>query len=476
MSSFKAIATALTLAALTSGLVAAPSRGNSTRGKAIDLLSEGQTLENQGNREGAYQKYYESAQLAPSPSAYYHLGRVARLSGQKDMARQYLNQALSLNPGFELAKVELVQLNDGSGKADKVVNAVAGEMSGEVAPGTAASYNAPMNVDKLRKEVVTMKSLAPPQFAGASAADQVGSISSADSHVASAGNDGGAGKLAVSTAAQPATPQDIILEGESKDANSDVSDILSPTLESSQQGEASLPSLASASGTTDADGGPSRDAINEAAFGEESKKDPGSKGYNQATKVALGTFAFHRERADDYRKANRWKDAAVEYKHALELSPDDAETRSLLAEMYGRIGASDRAQTQFEKAKAQAPNDDSIYYKQGNAYFDEQKYDLAIGSYRQALDINPSNKFALNNMGVAYMEKKDYTMAAEKFKAVLALDPAYEMAVLNLGIIYDEHIVDKQQALKYYDQYLALKGPRSTEVRRWADVIRAKSS
>jgi tetratricopeptide (TPR) repeat protein len=468
MSPYNKIAAALVLLTLSAGIVAAPP-SREVRTRAIDLLSEGQALENQGDRQTAYQKYYESAQLAPSPSAYYHLGRLARLGGQKDAARQWLSQALTLNPRFELAKVELVQLNDGAASEAPVVKAVSGEMTGDVAPGTAQNLNTPMNVDALRREVVTMQSLAPPQTAGGSITEQKA--------LASAGTSSRKAEAAEEPAV-PTTPQDIELTPRRKDANDEVSDILSPTLESTEQGDASLPSLASpeVAAAAGSDATPTRAQLNDAAFGEESQKDPGSKGYGQTGEVFLGTFPFHREKGDDYRKANRWEDAAVEYKMALELNPNDAETRALLAEMYGRIGAPDRAQAQFAKAKAQAPGDDDIYYKEGNAYFDDQKYDLAIGSYRKALDLNPSNKLALNNMGVAYMEKKDYTTAADKFKQVLKLDPAYQMAILNLGIIYDEHIVDKEQALKYYDQYLELKGPRSTEVQRWADAIRARSA
>ena len=486
MSSFKTIVSALSVATLAAGLATAAPR-NESRTRAIDLISQGQVLENQGDREGAWQKYSESAQVAPSPSACYHLGRLARLQGQRDIARQWLDRALQLNPSFELAKVELSQLNNGgSSKEAPAAKTMAAELRGDIAPGSTQNLNAPMNVDALRREVVTMQSLAPPQYAGATAADQRAggraelagaSIGDSDSmQISSTEN------KAVVAAETPATPEDIQLPGRRKDANDEVSDILSPTLEASEQGgvssddiAAALPAKPAASAAEGDGKNPTREQINDAAFGEASQKDPGSVGYGQSGKVALGTFAFHRKRGDDYREASRWQDAAVEYKQALELSPNDAETRSLLAEMYGRIGANERAQTQFEKAKAQAPADDSIYYKQGNAYFDEQKYDLAIGSYRQALDLNPQNKFALNNMGVAYMEKKDYTRAADKFKQVLKLDPKYEMAVLNLGIIYDEHIVDKAQALKYYDEYLALKGPRATEVQRWADAIRAKS-
>ncbi len=461
MSQYKKIAALLGALSLAAGLSGAPSaKSMEGRTKAIDLLAEGQALEKQGDSQAAYQKYYESVQQAPSPSAYYHLGRISRISGQKDYAREWLKRALELNPTFELAKVELMQLNDGSEKPGAVVKTVSSELEGSVAPGSADSLNSPMNVDALRREVQTMQSLAPPDPSGASALEQA---------------------AAAQATPEPATPQDIVFteSASAEPENADVENLLAPTIDPSESNDPlSLPSLAQAgqkSGTAASDA-PSRADIKDAAFGEESKKDPGSVGYGSDTKVVLGTFAFHREKGDNYRKANRWEEAAVEYKTALEISPNDTETRTLLGEMLGRIGESKDAQKEFQKAKAQAPADDRIYYKEGNAYFDEQKYDLAIGSYTKALDINPSNKLALNNMGVAYMEQKNYTQAAAKFKQVLELDPAYDMAVLNLGIIYDEHIVDKEQALKYYDRYLELKGPRSTEVKRWADSIRAKQT
>lgn len=449
MSQYRKILSTLLIAGLATMLSAQPSAKKAEgRGKAIDLLAEGETLEQQGQKEAAWQKYYESANLAPSPSAYYHLGKLARQAGQKDSARQWLNLALQANPNFELAKVELANLNDG--KSGEVVKTVSNELQGTAAPGSADGAAGPMNVDALRREVLTMQSLAPPDPRRV-AEEQAKAIPTPE----------------------PATPADIQLE---EPAEGEAADLLAPTLSTGEQGETSLPSLAAAGDGKKASDAemPSRDELNDAAFGPESQKEQGSVGYGQTTKVALGTFAFHREKGDTYRKANRFREAAVEYKTAMELNPGDAETRSLLAEMYGRLGKEEKAEIQFAKAKAEAPQNDTVYYKEGNAYFDAQKYDLAIGSFRKALDINPRNKLALNNMGVAYMEKKDYATAADKFKQVLELDPSYDMAVLNLGIIYDEHIVDRDQALKYYDRYLELKGPRATEVQRWADAIRAR--
>lgn len=472
MSRFNRFATFGLLLTLTAGGLCAQPVSREQRTRAIDLLSAGQLMEREGDTQGAYQKFYESATLAPSPSAYYHLGRLCRQAGQKDTAKQWLDLALSLNPNFELAKVELMQLRENARGDSRVVQTVSAEMRGDVAPGSARNLNTPMNVDALRREVITMQSLAPRETAGTS---QVGAI-----EMGTPQSVGGEETRSVAAAApaEPRTPMDIELDPLSDDANPEVSSLLSPTLSPSEQGDVSLPPLLTedrevAQGNGDE---PSAAAINEAAFGEESQGDPGSKGYGQTNEIALGTFAFHREKGDNYRKANRFQDAAVEYQMALELSPGDAETRALLAEMYGRLSAPQRAQAQFAKAKAQDPDNDDIYYKEGNAYFDDQKYDLAIGSYRQAVAINPQNKLALNNMGVAYMEKKQYALAAEKFKEVLELDPDYDLAVLNLGIIYDEHIIDKAQALVYYDRYLALKGPRSTEVKRWAETIRARQS
>lgn len=437
---------------------AAPRAGKPAEGRsrAIDLLAEGQTLEQQGDRTGAYARYYESVQLAPSPSGYYHLGRIARLSGQKDVARQWLDHALQLAPNYELAKVELMQLN-GNAKsqiaASPVVATVSNELNRTIAPGSADALNTPMNVDALRREVQTMQSMVPPDKLGRQPTEQ---------------------EVAASAAAQaPESPKEVVVtDGAGREIKSaEYPALLSPTIDPKSDAYA-VPSLAEGNGV----GGVSVDELNEAAFGADSQKEPGSKGYGQTSKVALGTFAFHREKGDQYREAGRFAEAAVEYKTALELEPGDSDTRTLLAEMYGRAGDTEMSDVQFDRAKTQAPNDDEVYYKEGNAFFDQQDYDRAIGSYRQALDLNPKNKLALNNLGVSHMEKKEYAVAAEKFKQVLDLDPAYAMAVLNLGIIYDEHIIDKEQALKYYDRYLELKGDRSTEVERWANSIRSRQT
>lgn len=218
---------------------------------------------------------------------------------------------------------------------------------------------------------------------------------------------------------------------------------------------------------------PPVEKINQAAFGPEAQMQPSSTGYGTSDKIVLNTFAFHKDRADSYRKAERWKDAADEYQTALKLNPSDVDTRTLYAEMLSRAGQADEGQKQFGKAETAGPQNSQVHYHRGNLYRDQKKYDLAIGAYRQALAIEPTNKFVHNNLGVVYMEKGDYEKAVTEFKKVLELDPKYDKAMLNLGIIYDDQLSDPQNALKYYDMYVAQHGERSGEVRTWADKLRA---
>lgn len=422
----KPIVIASLFAALAGQGVSAPGgnrKARQARSEAINLLAEGQTLEQQGDRQQAFLKFQQSAQLAPSPAAYYHLGRLARVSGDKANAQAYLNQALALNPSFELAKVELINLNQGNKKDSKLVKTMAGEMQGEIRPGTTEDLigkQGVMNVDTLRREVITQQSLA-----------------KSDKPIE--------------------TPKPFVDKGRPEPA--------APNAGKDVLFDNSLPSLSG-------DGSPDADRINAVAFGEDSKSEKGSKAYHQETELALGTYAFHRDKGDSYRESKRYPEAAVEYETALKIDPENVETRTLLAEMYALVGKSEEAEEQFTVAKEKAPEDSRIYYKQGNAYFDDEKYDLAIGSYLKALEINPKDKFVLNNLGVVYMEKKEFSKAVERFKQVLEVDPEYEMAVLNLGIIYDENLVDKPKALEYYDKYIKLNGPRKAEVERWAGAIR----
>jgi len=59
------------------------------------------------------------------------------------------------------------------------------------------------------------------------------------------------------------------------------------------------------------------------------------------------------------------------------------------------------------------------------------------------------------NLGVANIKNKEYGRAIKEFEKVLELKPQDAYANYNLGYIYAEHLVDRERAIKYFQNYLA---------------------
>ncbi|MCX7718840.1 MAG: tetratricopeptide repeat protein [Candidatus Sumerlaeaceae bacterium] len=489
-------------AVLVLGIAPAPVSGrsprpNPERSEAIELLARGAQMEDAGNLEEAMAAYSRSAQLAPSPAAFYRLGAACERAGRKQDARGYYAKALELNPEYEQARLALAQLGGGGSRASAGGGAV--------------------NVDRLQQENETLRSLRTPASLLTADSSEVKRERSYSAllkrRTPAAPQNAEAGRPprvpASRTAALPGEavrnaaipPQQTIVENDSTPViveNGPVAASASRgvTLKaprsaasgSQEPAGGEVPRMASEAGgytpsgvTPAARGGagqgaaggmPSAEAINAAAFSAEARAEPGSIVYGNHSKVALGTFAFHRDRGDSYRSANRWAEAATEYETALRLEPGDLDTRTLYAEALARAGRTAEGEAQFDKAAEIAPGDSRVPYRRANMLRETGRVDQAVGAYLEAIELDPNNKFAHNNLGVVYMQKGQYTKAAQHFERVLEIDPSYDKAMLNLGIIYDDHLGDKAKALKYYDQYLAAKGERSAEVRRWADAIR----
>lgn len=480
-----------------SAVLSRPSRTSPERSEAIELLARGAQMESAGDIEGALAAYGRSVQLAPSPAAFYRLGAACERAGRKQEARGYFEKALELNPDYEQVRLALANLSGGSASASASGGAV--------------------NVDRLQQENETLESLrTPDSLVTADASGPVwersySALLKRRTPVAPQNPAPGRPPAVPSsrTQAMPAEtalntsipPKPIVIEnnsnpviienGSGASAETRGETLKAPRLSAQDSGPApeggALEAVPAAGGYTPsrvapapqggagqgaAGGMPGAEAINAAAFRAEARAAPGSIVYGNHSKVALGTFAFHRDRGDSYRGANRWPEAAAEYETALRLEPGDLDTRTLYAEALARAGRMDEGEAQFVKAGEIAPGDARVPYRKGNMLRETGRADQAVGAFLEAIELDPNNKFAHNNLGVVYMQKGQYAKAAEYFERVLAMDPSYDKAMLNLGIIYDDHLGDKEKALKYYDQYLAAKGERSGEVRRWADAIR----
>ncbi|MBX7247347.1 MAG: tetratricopeptide repeat protein [Candidatus Sumerlaeaceae bacterium] len=521
--------------AVTASFVTEPShalKATPERRQAIDLLAKAQQLEAAGKFDEAAQIYAQSVQLAPSPAGYLKLGQLYAKAGQKDNARENLNKALEMNPDYELARMELANLGRGGKKKTEIKTVADGGAAAAAASGGAMNVDRLQQENETMRSLSlpdTLRDVQAPEpvtnhgyFAMVksmvSKAPQNPKAGSTPA-VPAAPQQNGIGTKA-NTANEP--QQDVVMEqdsnpvvidnstkksneGAGKPAGSTKGQVVIPRKESSTGSTPEAPAAPAkspdglppppvsdspeikggAAPEKPASGGgqaaetqskpaaqPTAAEINAAAFSPEAKQQPGSIVFNNDKKVALGTFAFHRDRGDSYRDAERWQDAAVEYETALKENPTDVETRVLYAEALARTGRGAEAADHFSKAEQLAPNDGRVFYRLGNLYRGQGKTDQAIGAYRRSLELDDSNKFAHNNLGVVYMEKGDYAKALKEFQRVVELDPNYDKAILNLGIIYDDHLQDKEQAKKYYEMYMKSPGDRKVEVQRWLDSLK----
>ena len=65
----------------------------------------------------------------------------------------------------------------------------------------------------------------------------------------------------------------------------------------------------------------------------------------------------------------------------------------------------------------------------------------------------------------AFYRQGDYAQAVEMYQKALIMDPDNAEACLQLGIIYDDNLKDEQQAIHYYQKFLAIQ-PQSEMAER----------
>jgi len=92
----------------------------------------------------------------------------------------------------------------------------------------------------------------------------------------------------------------------------------------------------------------------------------------------------------------------------------------------------------YKKALELAPDNPDAYNNLGIIYKKIKMYNLAIDSYKKALNIPGyrTPEHAHNNLGVVYKEMERYDEAIEEFKKGVAIKPSFAKAWNNLGMVY----------------------------------------
>jgi len=148
---------------------------------------------------------------------------------------------------------------------------------------------------------------------------------------------------------------------------------------------------------------------------------------------------------------------------AVETSSNASEgERFLIAALEAGVAGEPEVQlANLEALVALFPEEERAHNGIGNFYFGQQNYELAVSSYREAIDINPKYASPYNMLGYSLWRVDDYAGAEEAFQRYTELVPdqpnpydSYAELLMRMGR-YDESITSYEKALAIDPMFVA---------------------
>ncbi|MCB1200162.1 MAG: tetratricopeptide repeat protein [Leptospiraceae bacterium] len=91
-----------------------------------------------------------------------------------------------------------------------------------------------------------------------------------------------------------------------------------------------------------------------------------------------------------------------------------------------------RAAFQYREITTITPSNSLVWYRLGNCYLHNNRYEDAATAFRKAIVFDPSHTKARNNLAVAYFHLGELEQAKNQLKRVLKMNPDYSAAKKNL--------------------------------------------
>jgi tetratricopeptide (TPR) repeat protein len=178
--------------------------------------------------------------------------------------------------------------------------------------------------------------------------------------------------------------------------------------------------------------------------------------------VALNLLASFSVRADIHinlgvrlMKAGRVDEAITEYRKAVDINPDYAQSRNNLGNALAVKGNLDDAIAQYRRALDIEPDYSGARNNFGLALFQKGEVEQAIEQYHKALEIVPHNAGALSNLGNALLTKGKLDDAMTCFRKAVAMDPEQVDAWFDLGNVFVQK-GDLESAIASYRQVIRI--------------------
>lgn len=155
-----------------------------------------------------------------------------------------------------------------------------------------------------------------------------------------------------------------------------------------------------------------------------------------------------------------WRDGVTLMHHALDVTGDNAFSRSVLGDALLAESRIDEALVEYQKSIEFAPRDSFYHFHLGYVLQYQQRFDAAADQYRTALQINDRMAAAHIGLGLILCEHHQYVDAKGEFCLALEIDANTKEAIGSLAALcrtlgeWDQSTEYAEQALKLDDSLL----------------------
>jgi len=150
------------------------------------------------------------------------------------------------------------------------------------------------------------------------------------------------------------------------------------------------------------------------------------------------------------------REAADEYRQALQRNPNEADLHYNFGLALARQGQTDEAVAQYREALRLKTNHLKAHNNLGIVLARQGHHDAALAEYRLAVDLNPELEATYTNLGQELAQKGQLDEAVKNFNRVLQLKPDQADAYNNLGNVMTVQ-GRPDEAIAYYHTALRLK-------------------
>jgi protein O-mannosyl-transferase len=185
-----------------------------------------------------------------------------------------------------------------------------------------------------------------------------------------------------------------------------------------------------------------------------------------------------------------WKDGETLFRHALEVTQNNAVAHRALGSALGKKGQLDEAIHQFQEAVRLKPDSADACNSLGAAYGQKGQLDEAIRQFHEAIRLKPNHAEAHDNLGAALVKKGQLDEAIREFQEAIRSKPDHAEAHYNLGVALGAKGQTEQAMRQYQEatrlnpynadaQYnlglaLAIKGQIDDAIQRFEAALKAK--